>query len=204
MISKCLLAFGIMIYRWCCKNANVGLYHIQESMSHLGVPMTKFIFLLHHDFLWISSNFYQEIHEEWNDEMKFRNFLHLNTLRQRQNGRRFADDTSKCIFLMKMSEFRLRFHWFVPKGPINNILALVQIMAWCRPGDKTLSEPIMVSLLMHICIFTRPQWAINILLTPKQLEMHGCVPSTVAIDILVLKYQAISTHTAEQIFLVQH
>ena len=25
---------------------------------------------------------------------------------------------------------------FIPKGPINNIPALVEIMAWCRPGDK--------------------------------------------------------------------
>ena len=33
---------------------------------------------------------------------------------------------------------------FVPKGLINNIPALVQIMAWRRPGDKPLSEPIMV------------------------------------------------------------
>ena len=30
-------------------------------------------------------------------------------------------------------------------------------MAWRRPGDKRLSEPIMVSLLTHICV-TRPQW----------------------------------------------
>ena len=45
---------------------------------------------------------------------------------------------------------------FVPKGRINNIPALVQIMAWRRPGDKTLSEPVMVSLLTHICV-TRPQ-----------------------------------------------
>ena len=46
---------------------------------------------------------------------------------------------------------------FVPKGLINNIPALVQIMAWRRPGDKPLSEPMEVSLLTHICI-TRPQW----------------------------------------------
>ena len=46
---------------------------------------------------------------------------------------------------------------FVPKGPINNIPALVQIMAWRRPGDKPLSEPMMVSLATHICV-TRPQW----------------------------------------------
>ena len=30
-------------------------------------------------------------------------------------------------------------------------------MAWRRPGDKPLSEPMMVSLPRHICI-TRPQW----------------------------------------------
>ena len=46
---------------------------------------------------------------------------------------------------------------FVPKGLINNIPALVQIMAWCRPGDKPLSEPLMVGSPTHICV-TRPQW----------------------------------------------
>ena len=30
-------------------------------------------------------------------------------------------------------------------------------MAWRRPRDKPLSEPMMVSLLTHICV-TRPQW----------------------------------------------
>ena len=38
----------------------------------------------------------------------------------------------------------------VPKVSINNIAALVQIMACLRPGSKTLSEPMMDSLLMHI------------------------------------------------------
>ena len=55
----------------------------------------------------------------------------------------------------------LNLNWFslkfVPKGPINKIPALVQIMAWRRPGDKPLSEPMMVRLLTHICV-TRPQW----------------------------------------------
>ena len=46
---------------------------------------------------------------------------------------------------------------FVPEGRINNIPALVQIMDWRRLGDKPLSEPLMVSLLTHICV-TRPQW----------------------------------------------
>ena len=46
---------------------------------------------------------------------------------------------------------------FVPKGQISNIPALVQIMAWRRPGDKPFSEPMLVSLPTHICV-TRPQW----------------------------------------------
>ena len=42
------------------------------------------------------------------------------------------------------------------QSPINNIPAMVQIIAWCRPGDKSLSEPMRVILPTHICI-ARPQ-----------------------------------------------
>ena len=49
---------------------------------------------------------------------------------------------------------------FVPKGLINNSPALVQIMAWRLLGDKPLSEPMMVSLLTHLCV-TQPQWVNN-------------------------------------------
>ena len=82
----------------------------------------------------------------------------LNTLRLRQNGRRFADDTFKCIFLNENVIILIKISLkFVPKGPINNIPALVQIMAWRHPCDKPLSEPMMISFRTHICI-TRPQW----------------------------------------------
>ena len=82
----------------------------------------------------------------------------VNTLRPRQNGRHFPDDIFKCIFLNENIWILIKFSLkFVPKGPINNIPSLVQIMAWRRPGDKPLSEPTLVSLLMHICV-TRPQW----------------------------------------------
>ena len=58
---------------------------------------------------------------------------------------------------MKMNDSQLKISLkFVPKVPINHIPALVQIMTWGRPGDKPLSEPMMVVLPMHICI-TRPQ-----------------------------------------------
>ena len=80
------------------------------------------------------------------------------TLRPTQNGRHLADDIFKCIFLNENVWFPNKNSLkFVPKAPISNIPALVQIMAWRRPGDKPLSEPIMVSLTTHICV-TRPQW----------------------------------------------
>ena len=85
-------------------------------------------------------------------------FLNINTLRLRQNSHHFADSIFKCIFLNQNflipTEMSLNL---VPKGPINNIPALFQIMAWQWPGHKHLSEPMMVSLLTHICV-TRPQW----------------------------------------------
>ena len=81
-----------------------------------------------------------------------------NTLRPRQNGRHFADDIFKCIFLNENVWIPIKISLkFVPQGPINNIPALVQKMAWRRPGDKPLSGPMMVRLPTHICV-TRPQW----------------------------------------------
>ena len=82
----------------------------------------------------------------------------FNSLRPRPNRRHFADDILKCIFLNENVWISIKISLkFVPKGPINNIPALVQIMAWRRPGDKPLSEPMMVRLPTHICV-TRPQW----------------------------------------------
>ena len=82
----------------------------------------------------------------------------IDTLRPRQNGRHFADDIFKCIFLNENAWISPMISLkFVPKVRINNIPALVQIMAWRLPGDKPLSEPMMVNLLTHICV-TRRQW----------------------------------------------
>ena len=93
----------------------------------------------------------------------------VNTLRLRQDGCQFPDDISKCIFLNEniwiLFIISLKF---VPEGSINHIPSLVQIMAWRWPGDKPLSEPLMVSLLMHIC-GTRPQWV-----KQKSWHIHTC------------------------------
>ena len=55
----------------------------------------------------------------------------INTLRPSQNGRHFADDTFNRIFVNENVRISIKFSLkFVPKGQINNIPALVQIMAW--------------------------------------------------------------------------
>ena len=61
-----------------------------------------------------------------------------------------------CIFFNENVWISLKIK-FVPMVQINNVPALFQIMAWCQPGDKPLSEPVMISLLTHICI-TWPRW----------------------------------------------
>ena len=87
-------------------------------------------------FLWVTAGFSKP---RWS----------INSLRPRQNGSHFSDDIFKSILLSKMHELRCMITIslrFVPKGPSDNIPTLVQIMAYHRPGDKTLSEPMMVNL----------------------------------------------------------
>ena len=84
--------------------------------------------------------------------------LQFNTLRLRPNGCHLADVIFKSIFLNENVWILIKISLkFVPKGRINNIPALIEIMAWRRPGDKPLSEPMLVSLPTHTCV-TRPQW----------------------------------------------
>ena len=108
------------------------------------------------------------------------NFL-FNTLRPRQIGHHFADDTFKRIFLYENVWISIEIPLkFVPNAPINNILALVKIMAWRRPGDKPLSETMMVRLLTHICV-TRPQWV------KSHISRNIILPSSFLLDQLAIQ-----------------
>ena len=65
----------------------------------------------------------------------------------------------KCIFLNENVWISPKIlPKFVSKVPFSNIPALVEMFAWRRRGDKPLSEPMMVSLLTHICV-TRPPFS---------------------------------------------
>ena len=84
--------------------------------------------------------------------------MYLNTLRLTQKGCHFPDHIFNFIFINEKFCILINISLkLIPKGLIDNIPALVQIMAWCRPGNKPLSEVMIVNLLMHIYV-TRPQW----------------------------------------------
>ena len=56
----------------------------------------------------------------------------------------------------KWTPFRSQHFQMHFLGPINNISAMVQIMAWRRSGAKPFSGPMVVSLPTHMCV-ARPQ-----------------------------------------------
>ena len=130
----------------------------------------------------------------------------------------FTDDIFKCIFFNEIFLFPIKISLkFVPRSLINNIPALVQIMAWRRPGDKPLSEPMMVNLSTHICV-TRPQW-VNVTLIKQVKEAYSnckwlwhpaksCLKETIPIQFFVFilcmhyinwarQYPGISTQTKD-------
>ena len=120
----------------------------------------------------------------------------VSTLRPRQNGRHFTDDTFKRIFLNEKVRILIKTSMkFVPKGPIKITAALVQRMAWRRPGDKPLSEPLMVRLPTHICV-TRPQWVntyipilTNVISSLQALGFGGLISNLDKISTTWCKFQ---------------
>ena len=141
----------MQVSQFCTSNFNTFIIHSMRHPQFISIRNIKFWQIC---MLWgipIISRLYQNIEA-------FTQYWAFNSLRPRQNGRHFADDTFKCIFLNENVGILIKISLkFVPKVPINNIPALVQVMAWRRTGDKPLTEAMVVRLLTHICV-TRPQW----------------------------------------------
>ena len=102
----------------------------------------------------------------------------LNSSPPGQTGRHFADDIFKYIFLNEKFCILIRISLkFVPKGQIDYRWALVQIMAWRRPSDKPLCEPMMVGLYIfvhmripHLTLFFKQIWYIALCLMEYDLQ----------------------------------
>ena len=151
----------------CCELQNP--YFVSESIWWISATLSS---------LWMHFGCWRCFLEETlgarchNTSLTLGGFSQVNTLRPRQDGRYFADDVLKCIFLNENMWISLMIPLkFVVKGPINNIPALVQIMAWHQPGTKPLSEPMLVFVLTHICV-TWPQ-LVNSMWTSDGIWHHG-------------------------------
>ena len=82
---------------------------------------------------------------------------------------------------------------FVPKGLINNISSFVQIMAWRRPGDKPLSELMIISLPTYICV-ARPQLVERHIAQYDIIFEYGVNNNMLAATALLSLYHTIYNH----------
>ena len=88
---------------------------------------------------------------------------------------------------------------------MNNIPALFQIMAWRRPGDTPLSEPMLVSLLTHICV-TQPQWVnssspiaheMRLWIAPALVQIMACRRAILSANAGLLSIEPLGTDCNE-------
>ena len=83
-------------------------------------------------------------------DMQYLTYPSFNTLRPKQNARHFPHVQMyfpewKCI------NFDLDFTEVCAYGS-NQQYSSIGLTAWCRPGDKPLYEPMMISILTHMCV----------------------------------------------------
>ena len=71
----------------------------------------------------------------------------INTWRHQQNSPQFADNIFKCIFFNENYDTLIQISLkIIPKGVIDNMPPLFQVMAWCRLGDRPLLESVMIQI----------------------------------------------------------
>ena len=69
-----------------------------------------------------------------------------------------ANNNFKCIFFNENDRIQIPISLkFLPRGPIDNKPALVQVMAWCWTGNKPLSVP-MLTQYTDACIQHQGRW----------------------------------------------
>ena len=85
--------------------------------------------------------------------------LHLNHLPLNTMAAILADDIFKWIFMNEKFCILISISLkFVPKGPIENKSALVQVMVWRRIGDKPLPEPKLTQITDAYMRHYRGRW----------------------------------------------
>ena len=140
-----------IIFRWNC----IKIQTFSLNKIYLKMVVTLFIWpIFFFKQLLIHTTLLDDIKSEINFEEKMCNNVVsivpadvstlLTHLPPGQNGRHFADDIFRCIFMYEKFWILIRISFkSVPKGPIDNNPALVWIMDWHWIGDKPLAEPML-------------------------------------------------------------
>ena len=116
-------------------------------------------------------------------------FIVCNSSPPGRNGRHFADDICKCIFLNENVLLSIKIPLkFIPNGPISNIPALVQIMAWRRPGHYL--NQYWPNSLTHICGI-RSRWVKLSGICIHQMIMYASKISMYTCKIIMYTYRII-------------
>ena len=104
----------------------------------------------------------------------------VNSSLSEQNGRHFPRGICKCIY---MKDKLCILIWiplkFIPTVPVDNIVALLQIMAWCRTGDKLLSETMLTRLTYALCGIRRRWGKIRLVSHGSFGTKVGCYQNTI-------------------------
>ena len=151
----------LLIYR----SLYIGTSFTQQNLIYWGLNKMADILQMTFSkaFLWMENIFIQislmfilkvSVHNE--PVMPCHNvFVYINSSSPGQNGRHFANDIFKCIFVNEKCCILIQI-WlkFVPEGPIDNKSTLVQVMECRLFGAKPLSEPMLIQFtdvyIMHL------------------------------------------------------
>ena len=98
------------------------------------------------------------VHRNSRRSSMWRVLRHINTLRARQSCRRLANDVWNKFSWIKI--WCILIHISKGSSPADSKPASVQIMAWCRTGDKQFMNQWWFGLLTRICV-TRSRWVIK-------------------------------------------
>ena len=140
--------------------------------------------------------YYTMINKPWSQMCRFNIWININTLRSKQNCIHVPDEIFKYIFLDKNVwipiKISLKFN-----VPINNISALLHIIAWRWPGAQPLSETMSVKLPTHMCV-TRPQWVkCNVLFAKWRQSYVSILTQIIALSQYWIIIKSVLWHSLE-------
>ena len=106
----------------------------------------------------------------------------INTFGWRKSWHQSADEILKCFFINEKYHIFIQISLrFIPKGPINNMPSMVQIMPWRHSDDNQLSDDSVV--YWYIYIWNTQPWRIHTLWT-DDAHYNGVIMSVMAFQIV--------------------